>query len=433
MASRGNWGSKAGFILAASGSAIGLGNLWRFPYSAGNNGGGIFVLIYLITIAAIALPVLLGELSLGRFTGKNPVGAYRAVNKGILWRLTGYLGVCSGFMILSFYAVVSGWTLGYFFKSISGEFTNLTAAKSTQINEAFNSSTLLQIILLSTFIILTAFIVSKGVSGGIEKFSKIMMPVLFVILMLLLLRSLTLEGASKGLSFYLNPDFSKITPKIVISAMGQAFFSISLGMGTMITYGSYLSKKDNLTSSAGWIAFFDTIIALLAGLIIFPAIFSQGMNPDQGSGTMFTVLPVLFSKMPGGAIFGSLFFALISIAALTSTVSVLEVPVAYLIDEKKWSRKRAAWIAGSVSLVFGVPAAIYPPFFKLWNFLWGDLALSIGALLLTIFVGYVWKTSNAIAAVKEKSSRFRGSLLWSISIKYLSPVLITVILLSNFL
>jgi NSS family neurotransmitter:Na+ symporter len=429
MARRGKWGSKIGFILAASGSAVGLGNLWRFPYTAGENGGGVFVFFYLLSILLIALPVLLAEISLGRFTGKNPVGAFNAIRPGGPWKLVGYLGVLTGFMILSYYAVVAGWAVGYFVKAVTGKFRGIDFDRSKEMFSSFSADAPLQLLLLAFFIFLTVYIVSRGVSGGIEKFSKILMPVLFGILLLLLLRSLTLKGATAGLVYYLKPDFSKLKLGIILAAMGQAFFSMSLGMGTMITYGSYVDKKENLPSSAGWIAFFDTFIAILAGVIIFPAIFSQGISPDQGAGVMFNVLPVLFSKMPLGYLFGPLFFLLLSIAALTSTISVLEVPVAYFIDERKWNRKRAAYVIGFITLLVGVPSALSEKFFGLWDFLWGNLSLSIGALFIAIFVGWMWKTGRALEEISKGAGKFRLALFWKILIKFITPLLILAILL----
>lgn len=447
MAKRGNWNSKIGFILAAAGSAVGLGNLWRFPYTAGNNGGGAFLICYLLSVLIIALPVLIAEITLGRFTQKNPVGAYMTIRDRWIWKGTGFLGVASGFMILSFYSVVAGWTVGYFAKSLSGQFKGITPEKAARQFTTFTADPVLQLTLLSIFILLTIYVVAKGVSGGIEKYSKILMPVLFCILLLMLVRSLTLDGAGEGIRFYLNPDFSKITSKTIIAAMGQAFFSLSLGMGTMITYGSYLSKKDRIPSSAGWVAGLDTLIAVIAGFIVFPALFSQGMNPaDQGTGVMFNTLPVLFDKMPLGMIFGPLFFLLLAIAALTSTISILEVPVAYFIDQKGWERKKATWIIGGIALIIGIPSALSNgavPFFSrlplvnmdflsLWDFVWGNLSLSIGALMVAAFVGYVWKSRNAVAEI-QTSAPFSLAPLWQFVIRYVSPVLVLIILLGFFL
>ncbi|MDY0295699.1 MAG: sodium-dependent transporter [Acidobacteriota bacterium] len=453
MAKRGNWNSRIGFILAASGSAVGLGNIWRFPYMAGKNGGAAFLLIYLAAIIVLALPVLLAEAAMGRATNRNPVGAFKAIAPRGLWKGVGYLGVTAGFMILSYYAVIAGWTVGYFVKALRGEFHRLAVANgaaatvSRQTFEAFTSSPALQIFLLAVFLALTVYVTSRGIATGIERWSKLLMPVLLGLLLLLMIRSLTLNGAMKGVEFYLKPDFSLITPSVIIAAMGQAFFSLSLGIGTMMTYGSYVKKNENLPASAGWIGLCDTMIAVMAGFIIFPAVFSQAMDPAEGPGLVFNILPVIFAKIPLGQIFGPLFFLLLSIAALTTTVSLLEVPVAYFIDERGWSRKRAAWIAGSICLAFGIPAAlsqgsvgfltrlplVHTDFLSFWDLVWGNLALSIGALLIAIFVGWVWKSGNALLEIGQGAARFRLAFLWVIAIRYVAPCLILVILFSKIL
>jgi NSS family neurotransmitter:Na+ symporter len=446
MASRGNWGSRVGFILAAAGSAIGLGNIWRFPYITGKNGGALFVLIYIGCVVMLGLPVMLAEFSLGRATARNPVGAFLAIRPGSKWHYTGFLGVITGVMILSFYSVIAGWTLGYCYKSLSGQFTQISKGQAAVIFRSFIANPWLQILLLAVFMLLTIFIVSKGVSAGLEKYSKILMPALFLIMILLMVRSLTLPGAEKGLLFYLKPDFAKINGRVFLEAMGQAFFSLSLGMGTMLTYGSYLGKKENLVSSAAWVATLDTTVAILAGFIIFPALFSQNMAPDQGPGLVFTILPVIFAHMPGGMWFGALFFVLLAVAALTSTISILEVPVAFLIDEKQWPRRKASWMLGGLSFAFGIPSALagggmkifsrlpvlHIDFLSLWDKIWGNVALSIGAFFIAVFVAHVWKTASALEEITAGGVRFRLAKLWVLSIKYICPLLILVVLVSQF-
>jgi NSS family neurotransmitter:Na+ symporter len=446
MTSRGNWGSRVGFILAAAGSAIGLGNIWRFPYITGKNGGALFVLIYIGCVIALGLPVMLAEFALGRATARNPVGAFKAIRPGSKWSYTGYLGVVTGVMILSFYSVVAGWTLGYFYKSLSGEFNAIVKEQAAGIFAAFIASPWLQVLLLAVFMFLTVYIVVKGVAAGLEKYSKILMPALFLIMILLMVRSLTLPGAEKGLLFYLKPDFAKINGRVFLEAMGQAFFSLSLGMGTMLTYGSYLGKKENLVSSAAWVAALDTAVAILAGFIIFPALFSQNMAPDQGPGLVFKILPVIFAHMPGGMWFGALFFVLLAVAALTSTISILEVPVAFLIDEKEWSRCRASWLMAALAFVFGVPSALaggglkiftrlpvlHIDFLSLWDKIWGNVALSAGAFFIAVFVAHVWKTANALEEITANGVTFRLARFWVLSIKYVCPLLILVVLISQF-
>jgi len=446
MSSRGNWGSRAGFILAAAGSAVGLGNIWRFPYITGKNGGALFVLIYIGCVIVLGLPVLLAEFSLGRATTRNPVGAFAAIRPNSIWHWTGYLGVITGVMILSFYSVVAGWTLGYCFKSLSGQFSGIDKGKALAMFGRFIASPWLQVLLLAIFMVLTIYIVIKGVAAGLERYSKILMPTLFLIMILLMVRSLTLPGAGKGLLFYLKPDFAKISGPVFLEAMGQAFFSLSLGMGTMLTYGSYLGKKENLVSSAAWVAALDTTIAILSGFIIFPALFSQNMEPGQGPGLVFNILPVIFARMPGGMWFGSLFFMLLAVAALTSTISILEVPVAFLIDEKKWTRRKASWLMGALAFAFGVPSALSGggmkffsslPFFhidflSLWDKIWGNVALSVGAFFIAVFVAHVWKTANALDEITADGASFRLARLWVIAIKYVCPLLILVVLASQF-
>ncbi len=447
MASRGKWGSRLGFILAAAGSAVGLGNIWRFPYITGKNGGALFVLIYIGCVIILGLPVLLAELALGRATVKNPVGAFQAIRPGSRWHYTGYLGVVTAVMILSFYAVIAGWTVGYCIKTLSGQFAAVGKGEVAALFGEFVAAPWLQIALMAFFILLTIWIVSKGVAAGLEKFAKVLMPALFMLLLLLMAHSLSLPGAEKGLAFYLQPDFSEINGRVFLEAMGQAFFSLSLGMGTMLTYGSYLAKKDRLVSSAVWVAVLDTSIAILAGFIIFPALFSQNMAPDQGPGLVFAILPVIFAHIPGGMLFGTLFFLLLAVAAMTSTISLLEVPVAFLIDEKQWPRRRAAWLTGGAALAFGIPSALsgggvkffsrlpllHVDFLSLWDKVWGNISLSVGALLVCFFVAHVWKTANALEEITAAGARFRLARLWAVAIQYVCPFLILAVLVSQFL
>ncbi len=443
MSSRGKWGSQFGFILAAAGSAIGIGNIWRFPYMTGKYGGALFLFVYLAAVILLGMPVMIAEMAMGRFTGKNPVGAFKEMRPKGPWKLVGYMGVITGVMILSFYAMISGWTLGYFFKTLAGGLKNVETSTAPGIFDSFAANFWLQILLLAAFIFITGFIVARGVSGGIEKACKILMPVLLIIMCILLVRSLTLPGAGKGLEFYLKPDFSKLTSRMIIDAMGQAFFSLSLGMGAMITYGSYLGKKENIPVSAGWVAFLDTITAVMAGFIIFPALFSYGMNPASGHALVFHILPVIFDRMPFGIVFGMLFFLLLCVAALASTVSLLEVSVSYCIDEVKWSRKKSVLAAGVLSFLIGIPSIlsygnvkffrelplVKVSFFEMMDFVWGSLALSIGALFISIFVGYVWKSAGALKEINLGIKKFRYGWIWSISVKFLCPLLILLTLL----
>ncbi|MEX2115447.1 MAG: sodium-dependent transporter [Bacteroidota bacterium] len=437
---RGTWGSRAGFILAAAGSAIGLGNIWRYPYVTGENGGAAFVLLYVGCVLLVGLPVLIAELSLGRHTTLNPVGAFKKLTGSKAWPLVGYLGVATGAGILSFYLVVAGWTLGYIVRTI---------IPSSESFGQFVANPFEEMGYFTVFLGLTLFVVLGGVEKGIERWSKMLMPALLIILVALIIYNLTLDGAMKGVEFYLSPDFSKIKGSTFLAALGQAFFSLSLGMGTMITYGSYLSKQENIPLAGAAVALFDTLIAFLAGLMIFPALFSVGIAPTQGPSLVFEVLPRIFEGMPGGAFLGLFFFILLAIAALTSTVSLLEVPVAFLVDEKKWSRKKAVWIVSAIVFVMGIPSAMsqgtieflssmnflgQTDFLSLMSFLFSDLSLPIGGLLICVFVAWVWGASNAFEEVKLGAGPFTIRLLglWKFLIKYVCPVIIVLVLLNVF-
>jgi len=440
--SRGHWASKTGFILAAAGSAIGLGNIWRFPYVTGENGGAAFVFIYIFFILIIGIPIMISELTIGRKTGKNPFGAFKALKPNGYWKLAGGLGVMTGTLILSFYSVIAGITIGYFFMILSGKF--IPVNQVSQAGDIFNSFTANPMNTLGLsilFILLTALIVIKGIAKGIEKWSKIFMPMLLVLLVMLVVRSLTLEGSLKGLEFYLKPDFSNVSVSTFIQALGQALFSLSLGGGGMMTYGSYLSKKENLVSSAGYIAVFDTLIAILAGLIIFPALFAMGGDPEGGPGLIFITLPSLIMKMPGGILFGASIFLLLTLAALTTTISLLEIPVAYLVDEKKWSRKKATILASIMVLLLATPSALSLgasawlskiPFFDIgfMDFIvivFANYALVTGAFLIGIFVGFSWGIKPALQEIELFNNRFRLKRIWTMLVRYVCPIAILII------
>ncbi len=440
---RGSWGSKIAFIYAASGSAIGLGSIWRFPLNVGLNGGAIFVFAYILAVVLIGFTVMLAEFSLGRHTAKNPVGAYGTIKPHSPWKIAGYLGVLGCSCILSYYGVVAGWAFGYFYKTIGGVFRGeITWQLSDEIFKNYASSSAEVIFCLFIIIGLTTYIISQGVKSGIEKWSKILMPLLFGLIIVLALRAITLHGAGTGLSFYLKPDFSKLNMKVLFFALGQAFFSLSIGVGTMITYSSYLSKKDNLVSSAGWVCFSTTIVALLTGIIIFPTLFATpGITPAKfhvSTGLMFQVFPIIISKIPGGYIFGILFFFLILVAALTSTISMLEVPVAYFVDEKKWGRRKASILVGLFCFVLGIPSALSQGgmnLFTHWQFMrwmdlvFGNIVLALGALFISVFLAYSWGIENALKEISFGNPKFRLKTIWAFNIKFLAPICIIILLI----
>ena len=437
--SRGQWSGQLGFILAAAGSAIGLGNIWRFPYSVSEGGGGLFVLIYLFFVLVVGIPVMFAELSLGRSTHKNPVGAFKALAPSSWWPAVGGLGVFTGLAVLAFYSVIAGWALGYLYYSISGELSMAVDPESSgEIFGELISNAWLAILLTAGFMALTVVVVRGGISGGIERIVKILMPVLFLLLIFLAVRALTLDGGMEGLAYMFNPDFSELSIPVVMGALGQALFSLSLGMGAMITYGSYLSDETNLWKAGASVAGFDTLIAILAGLIIFPALFSAGADPSAGPGLVFVVLPTIFTSMPLGGIVAILFFALLVIAALTSTISLLEVVVSYFVDNIGWGRTQSTIVLGAACLMLAIPSALSQgavsalssdgifgwDFLTLNNNIWGNYSLSIGAMLVCIFVGWRWGAPRFLGALEgTHGNRFPlpGANVVTFLIKYVCP------------
>jgi len=360
LANRGNWGGKLGFILAAAGSAIGLGNIWKFPYITGIHGGGAFVIVYLICILLVGLPIMMAEIYFGKMTQKSPVGAFKHFeSKKIISKqfyLVGWLGVISSILVLSFYSVVAGWAWHYLYLSFNG-FSG-TDAEVTSLFGKLYVNPYIQLGWHTLMMVVTVWIISKGVSKGIEKASKVLMPILFIILLGLMFYSLTLSGGMKAVRFMFYPDFSKIDAEGVIQALGHSFFTLSLGMGAMITYGSYLKKDVNIVKSSIIISILDTVIALVAGVMIFSIVFSYDLKATSGPSLIFKTLPVIFAKMPGGQIVAILFFILLIFAALTSAISLLEVAVSYFVDEKNWTRKKATVVIGLFIYLLGILSAI---------------------------------------------------------------------------
>lgn len=465
---REHWSGQLGFILAAAGSAIGLGNIWRFPYITGENGGGAFILVYLLCVALVGLPVMICEITLGRRTQRNPAGCFTQLSPpssilshllgagmvftgiallcfhsygwgiaalalgGIVfkksWRLVGLTGVLTGFLILSYYSVVGGWAIGYAIKAAAHQlsFEGVEQAKATF--DAFTVSPLPVISFHFFFMLLCVVIVYKGVQKGIETACKIMVPLLFAIMLMLILRGLTLPGAEAGISFCFTPDFSKLTAQGVLIALSHAFFTLSLGMGAMITYGSYLGKNENIFSAAVWIVALDTLFAILACLMIFPAVFAMGFEPGEGPGLLFQVVPTVFHRIPFGPLWAVLFFILLLMAALSSGISLLEVVTAYFVDERKWPRHRATVITGTVIFLIGSLSAISihnwdrlpgiqkaviacfggarASFFDLIDNLTCNWMLPLGGLSIALFTGWVWGTRKAIEEIRHGSNNF---------------------------
>lgn len=438
---REQWGSRIGFIVAAAGSAIGLGNIWRFPTVTGQNGGGAFVLLYLVLVFLVGIPVLMVELSLGRKAQRNPVGAFKTLAPGTLWKWVGAMGVAAGFIILSFYSVIAGWSVAYIFKFLLGAFTGLSPAGIAQEFNALVTHPVIPLLWHGLFMLLTAGIVVLGVAWGIERWNKILMPMLLVLLIVLVVRSVTLDGAREGVYWLLRPDFSQLSFASVLTALGQVFFSLSLGMGAMITYGSYLGARENIPGSAVYIALADLAVALLAGLVIIPAVFAFGLNPETGPPLIFLTLPAVFQRMPLGGLFGAMFFFLLSIAALTSAISLLEVVVAYFVDELNWSRAVAAPVLGFAIFLLGIPSSLsVGPLagFKLWgmpildfkDWFTAVIMLPLGALLTVIFAGWVWGRRRALEAAGG-GRPFVLADFWYFLVRWLLPVALAGILFSG--
>lgn len=442
---RGFWGSRLGFILAASGSAIGLGNVWKFPYIVGENGGGAFVLIYLVCIFIIGTPIMLTEFTIGRKTNLNPVGAFASLKPKSFFIGIGYMGVLAGSLILSFYGVVGGWTIAYVVKSITGSVLSFSSPKEAgAFFGSFISNTGEALFYHALFMGVCIAIVIRGIHGGIEKACNILMPTLVLFLFLLMFRSLTLDGAMEGVAFYLYPDFSKINGNTLLIALGQAFFSLSLGMGCMITYGSYLSDKENLTSSTVYVVIFDTLIALLVGMVIFPAVFAMGLEPAEGPSLVFSVLPTVFTSMPMGHVVSIIFFTLLAIAAITSGISLLEVVVAYFIDQRGWQREKAVIIVGLAIFAFGIPSGLSfgamenmklagMTFFDHVDNVASNYLLPLGGMLTAIFVGWVWGTKNAHQEIEknENTFKFPWAQCWEFLIRYITPVAVGIVFLAK--
>jgi NSS family neurotransmitter:Na+ symporter len=356
---RGSWASGLGFVLAAAGSAVGLGNIWRFPYITGENGGGLFVLMYLVCILLVGLPVMIGEIIIGRSAQRSTVSAFKKLSgESTPWAGLGWLGIAVAYMMLSFYGVVAGWTLHYTVMSARGALAGRSAAEIGAMFEVLNQDAALNLFWFALFIGLVVLVVLGGVQRGIERWSVILMPTLLAMMVGLAIYSTTLDGFGEAFGFIFGLNADKLTSGGVLEALGHSFFTLSVGMGGMLTYGSYLSRRESIVGNAVAVTVLDTLIALLACLMIFPIIFSQGMAAEGGPGLVFTSLPVAFAQLPGGALLSTAFFALLVFAALTSAIALLEVATAYFIDEKGWNRRRATLMAGAGVMLLGIPSAL---------------------------------------------------------------------------
>ncbi|MBU8934492.1 MAG: sodium-dependent transporter [candidate division Zixibacteria bacterium] len=433
---RGQWAGHLGFIMAATGSAIGLGNIWKFPYITGVYGGGAFVLVYLACVVIVGLPLMLAELMIGRRAQCNPVGAFQKLHrKGSTWQLVGWLGVASGFLILSYYSVVAGWALAYIFKAIEG-FTG-SADQIVGQYEILANSAGTSFMWHSIFMVLCIGIVIGGIQKGIERWSRILMPTLFFLLLALMFYGLFgTDGGTAALKFLFEPDFSKLSAEGVLSALGHAFFTLSLGMGAMLTYGSYMRKDRSILKDAITVSFLDTLIALMAGIVIFSLVFEYGTQPDVGPGLIFATLPVLFAET--GPWISVPFFVLLSFAALTSGISLLEVVVSYFIDQRGWKRSTATLMLGGTIWVFGMLSAVAvwkvpvnilgedQGFFDFFDLLTTNYMLPLGGLLTCLFIAWAMKDKDRSEEFGSSGSLYQGL---RFVLRYITPVAMLIVLL----
>ena len=439
-ANKEQWSSKFGFIMAAAGSAIGLGNLWKFPYITGTSGGAVFLIVYIIFLMFLGIPILLSELAIGRHAGLNAIDSCAKINPR--WGFAGAFGIVGSFGVMASYCVVGGWVIRYIINSFTD--TNMNADYFTQ----YSSQSFEPVLWMAVFLIITCAIVTGGVANGIERVSTIMLPVLVVFLVGIMIYCLTLPGAVKGVRFFLVPDFSAITSfsdfmNILFNAMGQVFFSLSLGMGTLITYGSYLPKDSNLAASTVTIVTLDTAIAIVSGLAILPAVFSFGFEPSEGFGLMFRTLPAVFSRMTGGTVISTAFFVLVLLAAFTSSISLLEVIVAWLCSKTRLSRTWAAILVTLVIFIAGVFASLSVgaipdirignmSLFEFFSFFSDKIIMPLGGFFICILTGYVWGIDNAAKEISNNGNlRFRLKGIFSIAVRYAAPVLIAVIFVTS--
>ena len=446
MDKRASWGTRVGFIFAVAGSAIGLGNIWRFPFLVGNNGGAAFIAVYLICLLLIGFPVLVVEILMGRTAQSSPSGTFEKLGRSKAWGWIGKLTILTGFIVSAFYSAVAGWILGYLFEAVTAQLTHFH--DTTQVSNHFTSlitNPYWTVGFHFLFLALSAGILFFGVREGIERGSKFMMPLLFAILILLVIKGVTMPNAGEGLTFLLSPDWSVLTPTAIILALGQSFFTLSLGQGTMVTYGSYLAKHDNLVKNCIPIVIMDTLVAIFAAVAIFTIVFSVGLEPDSGQRLIFLTLPMVFSQIPGGYFLACLFFLLVFLAAITSEISALEPSIAYLVDERGWKRRPAVVACGIGAFLLGVPSALSFSTFSavkfgdfnilgLFDFMSTTILIPLGGLFAVLLAGWRWGFANVWTALKEGADTYFDQKPWLkqyfwFCIKFSAPALIILIFL----
>lgn len=444
---RDTWGSRVGFIFAVAGSAVGLANIWRFPFLVGQNGGAAFIILYLVCLFLIGFPVFIAELLIGRTTETNPSSAFQKLGQSKAWGFAGKLTIITGFIVSSFYSAVAGWLLGYLIEALKGNISNFSSTEHAVTHyESLMTHPLWGLSFHFLFISCCISVLYLGVRNGIEKGNKVMMPLLFIVLFLLVFNGLMMPNADVALNFLFSPDFSLITPSAVLIALGQSFFTLSIGQGTLVTYGSYLGKKDNLVMTSLPIVFMDTLVSILSAVAVFTIVFSVGMEPDSGPGLIFHTLPWAFSQIPGGYILAILFFLLVTLAALTSEISALEPAIAYFVDEHGWKRSKAVIVCGFAAFLLGVPSALSysvlkdytlfgMTFLDLMDFATSAFLIPLGGFLAVILVGWIWGSKSALRALRDGSSEMFNRLpviesyFW-FCFKYGAPLLIMFVFLN---
>ncbi|MFP4076954.1 MAG: sodium-dependent transporter [Halochromatium sp.] len=443
----GMWSSRLAFIFAATGSAVGLGNIWRFPYTAGESGGGAFVLIYLLCVAAIGVPIMIAEVMLGRRGRQSPINTMRAlaVRQGAhpAWQLLGWMGILAGLLILSFYSVIAGWTLAYVFRAGSGQFAGIDGPGSEAIFSALTADPERLLAWHSIFMALVVMIVARGVASGLELAARVLMPALFVLLVIMVIYAAQAGDFGAGLGYLFTPDFDALSAHAgdaLLNAMGQAFFSLSLGMGAIMIYGSYLSSQASIGTNVAIIAGIDTLVALLAGLAIFPIVFANGLEPSEGPGLIFLTLPVAFGQMPFGALFGVLFFLLLAFAAWTSAISLLEPVVAYLVENKGFSRVRASLLAGVAVWLLGIACLLslnewsgFTLFemgiLDLFDYLTANVLLPLGGILIAVFAGWILDEEVSRTELGASNGAWFYP-LWRGLIRWVAPLCVILVFLN---
>jgi NSS family neurotransmitter:Na+ symporter len=430
----GAWSSRFAFILAATGSAVGLGNIWKFPYITGENGGGAFVIVYLLCVLLIGIPIMIAETMLGRRTQRNPIKTMELLTEEAgadnNWHYLGWMGVIAGMLILSYYSVIAGWSSAYILKAFTGSFFDADAKSIKAIFDDFVASPVQLVFWHSAFMLATMLIVRRGVNNGLEKAVQYLMPCLFVLMFLLVAYAMTTDSYYQGLHFMFTPDFSKLTSSAVLTAMGHAFFTLSLGMGAIMVYGSYLPKNISIAKTAFLIAGADTVVALLAGIAIFPIVFANNLHPDSGPGLIFETLPIAFGAMTGGWLMGILFFVMLVIAALTSSISLIEPAVAWLVENKDFSREKACVWTGLATWLLGLGTVFSfnvwsnvkffdRSIFQLLDYLTANLMLPIGGFCIAIFAGWIMKQQHSEQELNMPT--VESYQVWKVLISYVAP------------